>query len=140
LLTSGAENSLISSKTGPNGWWQGSNGRWYPPTWEGTSLSGYKSALDSTLNGLKLAGQGLWGVGLALSGADFYDAYKSNNNFGMADAFMDSGWGTAATFGGWVGFAGGASYFATSMLIGIPAVYDVTVTPIVGGMCYLSSC
>ncbi len=61
------------------------------------------------------------------------------DNFGILKSASDIGWGTAATFGGTVGLAGGVSYFGTSLILNIPAVKAVTVTPMSNGLCWATS-
>lgn len=119
--------------------WRGKNGKWYSLDWGGNQWTGARSNALEAAGRFRAATTGLFAVGTALSVLDGARAYSSGDGLGVARAAMDTGWGAAGTFGGPVGFAGAAGYTATSLLIRNPSVYSVTVTPIVDGLCYMSS-
>jgi hypothetical protein len=67
------------------------------------------------------------------------ESMQDGNGFGMAEASMDVGWGAVATFGGWVGFAGGVGYFGTTATFEmLPGVRNFVVNPIVDKVCAIA--
>lgn len=104
----------------------------------GNQWTGARSNVLAKANQIKAAGQGLFLVGLGLSGVEAHQAYKQGNSLGLVKVGSDIGWGSAATFGGSVGLVGGTVYFGTSYLVNIPAVNGVTIQPIVDGLCAAS--
>lgn len=119
--------------------WKGKNGKWYNNIWGGNQHSGGRTDVLKRADTIKAAGQGLFFVSAAISTIQLVDSYQNGDNFGVAKAALDMGWGAAATFGGTVGAAGYVSYSISSALIdNYPAVRSVTVTPVVNALCYMS--
>lgn len=116
LIAGSRENFLKSTRTGPNGWWEGKNGRWYPPTWEGTKFSGN---LLKTLDTLKVAGAGLFGVSAVFSGYELSKNAFQGNLGGVGKNSADIAIGYMGAFGGWPGLITAGSYYAIDYTVGI---------------------
>ena len=118
--------------------WKGKNGKWNRIGWGGNGSTGARSEIIRRANKIKAAGQGFFVLGTSLSLYEGANAFSNGNAFGVLKSGVDIGWGTAASFGGGVGLAGGGAYYLTSLLQNIPAFRDSTVTPLTNGLCYVS--
>ncbi|NZA24830.1 hypothetical protein H0E84_00375 [Luteimonas sp. SJ-92] len=116
--------------------WRGANGRWYSLGWGGNQHAGARSYALREAYALRAIGQGLFFVSAGVSLFEGVGAYQAGDHFGMAKSGVDIGWGAAGAFGGPIGFAGGAAYFGTSLLIQVPGVEGVTVVPATDAMCW----
>jgi uncharacterized protein RhaS with RHS repeats len=131
LVTGLGENFLKSTRTGANGWWKGKNGRWYPPTWEGTKFSGY---LLKNIDTLKLTGAALYGVSSIFSGAQLIKNATAGNLGGVGKNSADIAMGYIGAFGGWPGLVTAASYSAIDYTIGI----EILSVPITDKLCSMT--
>lgn len=120
--------------------WKGKNGKWNSIEWGGNGSTGGRTSVIRQASTFRALGVGLFYVGVGFSVVDGFNAAIQKNMFGVFKSGVDIGWGYAATFGGWVGFSGGASYFATTMLLDhVPAVRRYTVEPLANVFCKLDS-
>ncbi|EPJ47149.1 MAG: hypothetical protein OFPII_15000 [Osedax symbiont Rs1] len=131
--------ALLKFISGNGQQWKGKNGQWYSILWGGNQWAGGRSEILRRAKRIRAAGQGFFVLGTGLSLYEGANAFSNGDNFGILKSASDIGWGTAATFGGTVGLAGGVSYFGTSLILNIPAVKAVTVTPMSNGLCWATS-
>jgi RHS repeat-associated protein len=120
-------------------WYSTIQDRWYSVSaFHGNQYTELQRDVLARADRLRATGQGLFVIAAGLSIYQGVSNLSNGDYFGAAHAGVDIAWGAASTYGGPIGLAGAAGYFGTSMLIQVPMVRDITVSPLTDTFCSTS--
>jgi hypothetical protein len=122
------------------GKWKGANGKWNSVEWGGNQWTGARASALKAARMFHLAGNVFFAADFILNANNIRNGYANHDRGAMVQGGTNIVWGAAGTFGGPAGLVGATIYTIASGVVQIPAVYNVTVTPIVNEACHLSGC